>query len=184
MLQLRLLDDSDISLVETWLNKDHVKKWYEIPRMDVTIDDWISEIKARDGEFSWITYLIALDNDRPIGFCQHYKCSDSADEDFGTLPIKGSYGIDYLIGEENYIGKGFGKGLIALLADKIFALQDAERVTADIDMENKASANALLSCGFKLLDAGSSRFFLPREDWEMKTAQTRDCSEACITRII
>ncbi len=158
MLELRLLRDDDISLVEVWLNKEHVKRWYEIPHMGVTIADWMHEIREHDGEFRWITYLIAMYHNSPIGLCQYYKCADSTDEDFGTLAIEGSYGIDYFIGEEDNIGKGLGKGIISLLSDRIFSLQGAERVTADIDKNNKASKNALLSCGFTLLDADGSRY--------------------------
>ncbi len=99
---------------------------------------------------------------RPIGFCQYYKCSDSADEDFGTLPIQGSYGIDYLIGEDACLKKGFGRGIINLLIDKILSLPDAERITADIDQENIASQKTLLSCGFILWDAKKSRYLLHR----------------------
>ena len=163
MLELRLLNDSDIPLIEVWLNKEHVKRWYEIPHLGITIDDWISEIKEYKGEFQWITYLIVLWQNRPIGLCLYYKCVDSSDEDFGTLPLIGSYGIDYLIGEESYLGKGFGKAIITLLVDKIFSLQDAQRVTADVDKENKASEKALLSCGFKLLNAESSRYVICNE---------------------
>ncbi|HBU13374.1 MAG TPA: N-acetyltransferase [Clostridiales bacterium] len=160
MLALRLLRDDDRSLVEAWLNKEHVKKWYEIPRLGVTIADWLFEIQERNGEFKWITYLIATHQGRPIGFCQYYKCVDSTDEVFGTLPLAGSYGIDYLIGEEAYLGKGFGKGIIALLVDKIFSFPDAKRVTAEIDKDNKASERTLLSCGFTLLDATHSRYVI------------------------
>ena len=160
MLEFRLLSDDDISVVETWLNKKHVKKWYEIPHMGVSIADWIYEIKEHNGEFRWITYLIVMYQGHQIGLCQYYKCVDSADEDFGTLPITGSYGIDYLIGEESYLGKGLGKGIIALFIDRIFSFPDAERITADIDKNNKASENALLSCGFTLLDAERSRYVL------------------------
>ncbi len=160
VLELRVLCDDDISLAEAWLNKEHVKRWYEIPRMDVTIADWMHEIREHNGEFRWITYLIAMYHGRPIGLCQYYKCADSSDEDFGTLPIKGSYGIDYLIGEESYLGKGLGKGIINLLIDKIFSFPDAERITADIDKNNRASEKALLSCGFTLLDVDSSRYVM------------------------
>lgn len=160
MLELRLLIDSDIPLIESWLNEEHVKRWYEIPELGITIDDWIAEIKEYKGKFQWITYLIALWQDRPIGLCLYYKCVDSSGEDFGTLPLAGSYGIDYLIGEKSYLGKGLGKGIIALLVDKIFSLQDAQIVTADIDKSNKASERALVSCGFKLLDTAGSRYVI------------------------
>lgn len=162
MLELRLLKDDDIFLVEAWLNKEHVKRWYEIPNQGVSIDDWIYELKERDGEFKWLTHLIVLWQGRPIGMCQYYKCEDSKDEDFGTLEIQGSYGIDYLIGEEECIGKGLGKKMILTLMDKIFSFPDARRVTADIDTNNKASENTLLSCGFTLLDAGGSRYTVNR----------------------
>ena len=49
MLELRLLNDEDISLVEVWLNKEHVKKWYEIPHLGVSINDWLYELKAQWG---------------------------------------------------------------------------------------------------------------------------------------
>lgn len=160
MIKLRLLNDDDVSLVEVWLNKEHVKRWYEIPHLGVSINDWIYEINKRNGEFKWLTHLIVLWQGHPIGLCQYYKCEDSKDEDFGTLPIIGSYGIDYLIGEESCLGKGLGKKMITSLVDKVFSFPDAQRVTADIDKENKASERALLSCGFELLDTECSRYIL------------------------
>lgn len=160
MIELRLLNDDDISLVETWLNREHVRKWYEIPHLGVSINDWVYELKERNGEFKWLTHLIVLWQGSPIGLCQYYKCEDSRDEDFGTLPIKGSYGIDYLIGEESCLGKGLGEEMITSLVNEVLSLPDAKRVTADIDKKNKASERALLSCGFELLDIGGSRYAL------------------------
>lgn len=51
MIEFRLMEDSDISLVELWLNKEHVKSWYEIPHLGVTVNDWMTEIKEHKGEF-------------------------------------------------------------------------------------------------------------------------------------
>ncbi|MDO5559792.1 MAG: GNAT family N-acetyltransferase [Oscillospiraceae bacterium] len=160
MLELRSLNDSDIPLIETWLNKEHVKRWYEIPDLGITIDDWMAEIKEYKGKFQWITYLIVMWDRSPIGLCLYYKCEDSDGEEFGTLPLTGSYGIDYLIGEKYYLGKGLGKGTITMLINKIFSFPDALRVTADIDKDNSASKNALLSCGFRLLEKERSRYVI------------------------
>lgn len=164
MLELRPLGNSDIPLAEAWLNKAHVKRWYEIPLLGVTIDDWISEIKAYKGAFQWITYLIVLWERQPIGLCLYYRCEDSKGEDFGILPLTGSYGIDYFIGEESQLGKGFGKGIIRLLSERIFSLPDAQRITADVDRSNEASIRALLSNGFTLLDAQCSRYVYHRPE--------------------
>lgn len=163
MLQFRALEDRDEALVETWLHKEHVKRWYDIPHMGVSISDWIEEIKARYGQFQWITYLVVSLQGDPIGFCQYYRCIDSLDEDFGSMPVDGAYGIDYLIGQEVCLGRGFGKQMITLLVERIFTFPDAQRITADIDNENQASRNVLLSCGFALLDAGGSRYVLERK---------------------
>ncbi|MGF6375941.1 RimJ/RimL family protein N-acetyltransferase [Clostridiales Family XIII bacterium PM5-7] len=68
-----------------------------------------------------------------------------------------------MIGEAAYIGKGLGKEMIALLVNKIFSFPDAERITTDIDKENKASERALLSCGFTLVDTARSRYVLEKK---------------------
>lgn len=161
MLELRLLKDDDIPLAETWLNKEHVKRWYEIPHIGVSISDWMHELQERNGEYKWLTHFIVLWQGIPIGLCLYYKCIDS-DEDFGTLPLTGSYGIDYLIGEEAYLGKGLGKAMVTLLVNKIFSFPDARRITADIDKENLASKMTLLSCGFSLVDAECSRYMISK----------------------
>ena len=161
MLELRLLEDSDIPMVEAWLNKEHVKRWYEIPHLGVTIEDWMNEIKERNGEFHWLTYLIVMWQGAPIGLCLYYRCEES-DEDFGTLPLFGTYGIDYLIGEESCLGRGLGKNMVSLLVDKIFAFPDAFRITADIDENNKASERTLLSCGFALAESEKSRYVIQK----------------------
>ena len=123
MLQLREFTESDLVLAEAWLHKAHVRKWYEIPQLGVTLEDWMMEYKERNGKYQWITHLIVMWQEKPIGLCQYYKATDS-EEDFGTLPRIGTYGIDYLIGEEDYIGKGLGKDMLKLLVNRIFSFPD------------------------------------------------------------
>lgn len=159
MLTFRPLADDDLPMVEKWLNKPHVKRWYEIPQLAITINDWLFEMNHRDSTFHWLTYLIVSWQDHPIGLCQYYKCVDS-DEDFGSLPLNGSYGIDYLIGEEAYLGKGLGTQTVAQLVDTLFSFSDVKRVTADIAKDNTASKHTLSTCGFSLLDEGQHRYVI------------------------
>ncbi len=163
MLELQLLSDKDIPLVEGWLNKAHVKRWYEIPSMGITIDDWISEIKEYQDKMSWITYLIVLWEEQPIGMCLFYRCEDS-DEEFGTFSKENAYGIDYLIGEESFLRRGIGKQMIQELVERIWAKDNAKKVTAEVDAENIASKNVLLSCGFSIWEQGNGRVRLYLED--------------------
>ena len=83
----------------------------------------------------------------------------------GRLPRIGTYGIDYLIGEEDCIGKGLGKDMMKLLVNRIFSFPDAYRITADIDRENHASEKTLLSCGFTLQNPVKSRYILLKSEF-------------------
>jgi RimJ/RimL family protein N-acetyltransferase len=142
LLEIRMLHDDDVPLLKTWLSKEHVLKWYENP------DDWLAEIYGRFDMFSFIKHFIALQDGKPIGFCQYYSCSDANEDWYGDIPLAGSYSIDYMIGEENYLGKGFGKSIIDLLVKKVFSLNEAQRIIVLPEIENTASCKSLLANGF------------------------------------
>ena len=141
-LKLCRIEDKDIPLLKKWLNKDYIIKWYEEP------DAWLHEVKERFNEFSFVSHYIVTLNEKPIGFCQHYTCSDAGEDWYGDISLDGTYSIDYLIGEEEYLGKGFGKSIVYLLTQKIFSLSNAKRIIVKPEDENKASCNTLLSSGF------------------------------------
>ena len=67
-LTLTAIQDSDIELLNEWLHKDYILKWYHHP------DEWIHEIKEREGSFNLLSHYIILENDKKIGFCQFYDC--------------------------------------------------------------------------------------------------------------
>ncbi len=142
LLQLRMLQDNDIPLLKEWLNKEHVLQWYG------DIDEWLDEICGRFEAFSFIKHFIALCDDKPIGFCQYYTCINAGEDWYGDTPLEGCYSIDYLIGEESYLGKGYGKAIIDLLVKEIFSLEDAQRIIVMPEEENAASCKSLLANGF------------------------------------
>lgn len=41
MLEFRLVNDEDLPLIESWMTMPHVKKWYEITHMGVSIENWM-----------------------------------------------------------------------------------------------------------------------------------------------
>jgi ribosomal protein S18 acetylase RimI-like enzyme len=143
-IALRPFFDKDISLMERWLYADHVKPWYEHPL------DWLKELRERDGEFSFITHLIAEIDGVPIGFCQYYDCYYSREyEDWGMeLPAMDEiYSIDYMIGEAEYLRKGHAGSMVVLLLDKLREL-GAKTVIVLPDTKNTASKKTLESSGF------------------------------------
>ena len=151
MFKVRVFEDDDLQLLGKWLNKKYIKKWFEV--QDVcTIDDWLYEVKNRKDKFKWLNHFIALCGDCPIGFCVYYKCVDAKEEWYGDISLDGAYSMDYLIGEEDYLGRGFGKKMVEKLMEMIFSHKDAERIIVQPDKGNKASCGVLLKNGFILED--------------------------------
>lgn len=141
-LKIRLLEDKDIPLMRIWLNKKHIIKWYEKP------DEWLAELYGRFDVFGFIKHYIVDYNCKPIGFCQYYSCSDAHEDWYGDITLLGTYGIDYLIGEEEYLQRGFGKSTVNLLVKTVFSINEARRIVALPNQENIASCKSLLANGF------------------------------------
>lgn len=143
-LRLRPFYDNDMALMERWLYRGHIKPWYEHPL------DWLKELRERHGAFRFITHMIAEIDGNSIGFCQHYDCYYSrAYEDWGMdIPATGEvFSIDYLIGEPEYLRRGYGKTMIAQMLDRLRTL-GAKTVIVLPDKENIASNRALIASGF------------------------------------
>ena len=143
-LALRPFNDSDINLLTLWLSKDYILEWYH------DADEWLSEINERHGAYSWIRHFIVMDSKIPIGFCQYYDCYNARDmEDWYSVAVPGdTFSIDYLIGNEAYLGKGYGKAIVGLLSDTIQVTERARRIIVQPEKENHRSNYVLMANGY------------------------------------
>ena len=142
MITTRPMAAADLPLFKKWLYTPHVAKWYHDPL------DWIAEVEWQDTAFHWIHHYLVEHDNRPIGFCQYYACDDSDEPWAGYTAMGGSYSIDYMIGETDCIGKGFGKKIVLTLIEKVKMHSDAKRIVVQPEAENKASCGVLRSCSF------------------------------------
>lgn len=157
-IDLRPIADADIDLLKTWLYKEYILKWYH------DTDDWLHEIRERHDSFAWIRHFIVMVDETPIGFCQYYDCYDANHlELWYDVTEKGNtFSIDYLIGAEAYLGKGYGKMIVKLLIETIRVHENAHRIIVQPEKENHSSNGVLLANGsifdnkldyyYKLLD--------------------------------
>lgn len=141
-LLLQQFRNEDVPLFKKWLYLPHVARWYHDPL------DWVDEVEKRTSEFSFLHHFIVEVDGKLIGFCQFYEYHHSGEDWHGNTQIDGTYSIDYLIGDTEYLGKGFGKAIIQALIGKIKMENNAKRIIVQPEQENKASCNTLLSCGF------------------------------------
>lgn len=141
-VELRKFKSCDIELFKKWVYKDYVAKWYEQPL------DWIYELEHDQDEFSWVEHFIVVCDGKDIGFCQCYEYKLSGEDWHGDIELEGTYSIDYMIGERDYLKKGIGTKIINLLVKHLFETTSAKRIIVQPDEDNKASCNTLLSAGF------------------------------------
>lgn len=139
----RELQEQDINLIKKWLQAPHVAEWFKQP------DSWIEEIEQRKTKYIFIRHFIIEDDNKNIGFCQYYDFSKGGETWNGSIPSDGSWSIDYLIGEPDYLGKGYGKSIVIRLTKDIFNFTDAQRIIVQPEPGNQRSRNTLLSAGYR-----------------------------------
>lgn len=141
-LSIRAMENADIKLVKDWLYKEHIRKWYGDPC------EWLEEIYDQKGHFVWITHCIIEYNYEPIGFCQYYDCSKTGSGFSWDNEPKGTFGIDYFIGEERYLGKGLGRCVVKLIGQQVMKNEFAIQLIADPVQENIKSIRVLEKNGY------------------------------------
>ena len=156
-LHLKELTNTDIDLLATWLHKEYIVKWYHDP------DDWLAEINGRHDTYLWIHHYIVMDGETAIGFCQYYDCYDANDmEDWYEVTERGdTFSIDYLIGDESYLGKGYGKAIVNLLTETIWQKEHAKQIIVQPDEDNHASNRVLMANGY-VYDKSKNYYSKPR----------------------
>ena len=144
ILVLREIKDTDIDLLTTWLNKDYILKWY------LDANDWLTEINGRHDIYSWLHHFIVMDENTPVGFCQYYDCFDANElEDWYEVTQKSdTFSIDYLIGNEAYLNKGYGKAIVKLLTDTVYEKECAKQIIVQPDKKNQPSNHVLMANGY------------------------------------
>lgn len=143
-ISLRPASESDFSIIETWLHKEYIKKWYGEP------EEWLAEIRNDSGEFSWLNHYIVEHENLSIGFCQYYDCAKTPEGFEWENEPQGTFAIDYLIGEEQYLKKGLGSVIIQKLCQLISSNENPVQFVADPVPENADSIKLLEKNGFTL----------------------------------
>ncbi len=146
---LRPLEHDDFDQLLLWLNAPHVSDWWD---GNVDIDTVLAKYESRLGKDSPTRVYVIEYGAQPIGIVQCYRHATYPEWD-RAIGIKRAAGIDYLIGEVNYTGKGIGSNAIRLIAKIAFDLfTDVNVVVSAPQAANIASCKTLEKAGFKRVD--------------------------------
>lgn len=139
-MKIREFTLEDLNIMGVWLAQDYIKKFWGDPK------DWIKEI-SENISTDWVKYFI-VECDTPIGFLQYYETDKAPQGEWSDEPI-GTVGIDYLIGDIEFLGKGYGSKIVRLLVDFIKSKNEYDFIVADPILENVSSVKVLENNGFK-----------------------------------
>ncbi len=139
-----------------WLAEPLVARWWNHdPRPEALERDFGPCIDGDDpGEV-----CVAMFDGTPFGLIQRYWLEDNPEwaEELSTVhPVPASaLGIDYLIGEAGFRGRGFGAVMIARFVEQAWErYPDASEVVVPVVAANEASWRALEGAGFRRVATG------------------------------
>jgi len=152
-VKLKTLTEEDMGILHYWLCRKHVKEFFGDPL------EWITEITNNRVNVSWIHYFIAIADRTPIGFIQYYE-TNKAPEGIWSDEPEGTVGIDYLIGDESFLLRGYGNEIVRETICKIRQTNKHRFVIADPDIKNPASVSVLINNGFIIQKSGLFKLIL------------------------
>lgn len=169
LINFKSLTYSHFPLLLTWLNKPHVKTWWDkditwtLELIEKKYESYINGYKLANGLKKPINaYIIFIDN-IPIGYIQIYNAYDFPRAQILTgLPQKLA-AFDIFIGEEHYLHKGFGSAAIKEFLNH-HCPSFYTHAFADPNSANIAAIRAYEKAGFKIIKGSID----PKEVWMIK----------------
>jgi aminoglycoside 6'-N-acetyltransferase len=143
-VSLRPMSEGDLELVEHWLKERHVARWWtEDPQ-----DELADYRRCISGEDPTHALTIVVEG-RAVGWCQWYRWFDYPEaHEYGAHA--NDVGIDYAIGEPDFVDRGVGSAMIAALLAEIRAQRPQAGVLVAVTAENAPSRRVLEKNGFQL----------------------------------
>src|SRR6516164_11188436 len=143
------MNEADLPAVETWLHLPHVARWWT---PDTTADREVAKYRQRITGTSARTIMLTVTwAGDPIGWCQWYRWADFPAEVTAIDARNGEIGIDYAIGDPDWIGRGAGTMLIAALLAEARGHHPGAGILTAPNAANIASRRVLEKNGFELV---------------------------------
>jgi aminoglycoside 6'-N-acetyltransferase len=141
VIEFRPLTEDDLPLVEQWLRREHVARWWRD-----AIDESIAEYRAAlEGREPTDHYLIVVDG-QPVGMIQTYLVSDYPEWEEVVQVGPDVAGVDLMIGKEELIGQGLGPQILSAFVRDVVT---APAVVATVEEPNRRSWHAFEKAGFR-----------------------------------
>lgn len=165
MIIFKELQTSHFSLLLKWLNAPHVKQWWD--KDIIWTIDLIKEKYSLYVQGFWIPdtskkplypFIIEYEN-KPIGYIQLYNPFDTKDEfPLSEFPLD-ILGLDFFIGEIDFIHKGLGQKILKKFLETI-AFKKADYILSDPEYKNEQSVRCFERSGFQIIKRFNEKFLM------------------------
>ncbi len=157
-LTFKLLGEKNMPLFFTWVKKPHIAKWWK----SGTYESFCGKYRPEEAYKNYVFPFIMCVNEKPIGYVQYYL-ANKADNGWWMKQYgqpAGTVGTDIIIGETEYVGRGFGAIFIRKFIEKIFRETKATKIIIDPDLTNMAAIRCYEKVGFRRVrEIDSPSFF-------------------------
>ncbi len=135
----------DLLLLHEWLNRPHVRKWWNEPSTITELrHDYLPPLF---NETSTRAYVAVLEH-VPIGFIQSYVVKGSGDGWWEDETDPGAHGIDQFLANANQLGQGLGRTMVRTFVDDLFRDPRVTTVQTDPSPENERAIRCYRGAGF------------------------------------
>lgn len=156
VLEFTPLTRADFPLLAGWLDAPHVAPWWREPSDPASIERRYGPMV--DGSDPTDVFVIRIDG-APVGIIQRYLIDDNPSWKRSLEPAGVPHpaaGLDYLIGQEELLGRGIGPLMIEqFVGDTWRRYPQVVALVADVAQANRRSWRALEKCGFERAWAGT-----------------------------
>ncbi|WP_256080553.1 GNAT family N-acetyltransferase [Massilia sp. YIM B04103] len=142
----RRLHPADMPLLHDWLNRPHIRAWWDEPGTLEQVSDTFMELTGEDADT--LGYIALLDGE-PAGFIQSYVVMGSGGGWWEDETDPGARGIDLFLADGERLGQGLGSALLDDFCTLLFSDPAVSKVQADPTPANGRAIRSYQRAGFR-----------------------------------
>jgi len=157
-LHFRPLTPADYPLLLDWLQRPHVKEWWDDG------DDTLEKVAAHYGDEDDTVRFLLIETDaagatQPLGYFQYYLEPDD------------TVGIDQFLADAGRLGQGLGTQAVQAFCDLIIAERNPRRIILDPDPANGRAVRCYEKAGFRHYET------VPTDEGHLAYMMARECEQ-------
>ncbi|SIQ50828.1 Protein N-acetyltransferase, RimJ/RimL family [Priestia flexa] len=138
--------EQDFDRLHSWMHQDHVIPFWNLDKPRAEYASHLKRFLANKHQ----QLLIGEIDGQAMSYWESYIVSQDLIRHYYDYE-KGDQGIHLLIGEPNYLGKGFIYPLMLTLMKRMFEVPETKRIMAEPDIRNEKMIYVFEKCGFQQL---------------------------------